>query len=151
MQSLHASFSSDGPIVDVLVGLGRPALQALRNAGRPIPPPVLVRALVDIGADATCIDPQPIASLVAAGLQHVRFVFTNLPALGPSAFAIEYAVSLTVVHPSGDARKNFALHNHPIIEQRLGAIGYQALLGRDALERCILVYDGPAHTIILGY
>lgn len=151
MNTLNADVEGDGPLVDVLVGLSAHTQQALRNAGRPVPAPVSLRALIDTGAEVTCIDPRLLSQLVAAGLKHVRFVFSHLPAIGAINFAVEYAVSLSVVHQSGNPKNNLVLRNHPVIEQPLGAVGYQALLGRDVLDHCILVYNGPGRSLILGY
>jgi hypothetical protein len=63
----------------------------------------------------------------------------------------EYPVSLTLVHPSRSAKANLVLRNHPVLEQPLGPLGYQALLGRDVLAKCLLVYDGPSATFTLAY
>ena len=39
----------------------------------------------------------------------------------------------------------------PVYERALGAIGYQALLGRDVLASCGFFYDGPGKRFTLAY
>ncbi|MBY0527846.1 MAG: hypothetical protein K2R98_30900 [Gemmataceae bacterium] len=60
-------------------------------------------------------------------------------------------MSLTITHPSGDSQAQLVFRNLPVIQQPLGQLGYQALIGRDVLERCLLVYDGPAKRYTLAY
>jgi hypothetical protein len=60
-------------------------------------------------------------------------------------------VELTLVHPSGYARANLVSRNLPVLEQPLNQLGYQALIGRDILDRCLLVYDGPGRAFTPGY
>ena len=44
-----------------------------------------------------------------------------------------------------------ALRNHPEAEQNLAQLGYQALIGRDILDLCLFVANGPGRSFILGY
>src|SRR5436305_760953 len=53
MPVLTFTTSDDGMAVDVLIGLSRANAQALRAAGKTIPQPVSLRALIDSGADFT--------------------------------------------------------------------------------------------------
>jgi hypothetical protein len=139
-------------LIDVLVGLAAPTIQTLRQAGRPIPPPGAARALLDTGANATCVDPGLLTPLVqASGLMPRRFVLANVPALGGSQWAGEYLLSLIMVHPSGNPRDNGVWRNHPTVEQPLNQLGYQVLLGRDILDACLFLYNGPGRSFVLGY
>jgi hypothetical protein len=151
VQTLTGSVSPDGALVDVLIGLAAPDVLLLRRSGRPIPQPVAARALLDSGADASCVEPALLAPLLAAGLALNRLVIANMPATGGMNLAGEYNTSLTVVHPSGNARANLVVRNHPLVEQPLGVLGYQVLLGRDFLDRCALFLDGPSRAFTLAY
>src|SRR5690348_14131323 len=141
MPTFNVPIGSDGVLLDVLVGLSAPDVQALRNAGRPVPAPLLARALVDTGANVSCIDPRLAAPLTAAGIMPSRLVLANVPALGGVGTAAEYVVTWQVVHPSGNARSNFVLRDHPVVEQALGHLGYEALLGRDGLDQLLHIYN----------
>ncbi|HEV3237063.1 MAG TPA: hypothetical protein VGZ25_08750 [Gemmataceae bacterium] len=75
----------------------------------------------------------------------------NAPALGGMHFTSQYAVDWAIAHPSGDVRKSLVCRNSAVLEQPLGPLGYQALLGRDVLSHCLLIYDGPSARFTLGY
>src|SRR5947209_6087632 len=78
MQSFNAPIDAEGALVDAVVGLAAADAQALRSAGHPVPSGIPVRALVDSGAEVSCVVPQIMAPLVASGLLPGRFVFANL-------------------------------------------------------------------------
>jgi hypothetical protein len=151
MHTLQVPIAADGALVDVRIGLSAADVQALRQAGRPVPAPVPGRALIDPGAEVSCVETRTLGPLAAAGLVAGRFVFGNLPAVSGVTLAPEYTVHLTIVHPSGQQRANLELRSQPLLELPLGVLGYQLLIGRDVLRRCLLVYDGPAERVTLGY
>ena len=151
MRTFQGIIQPDGAIVEVLLGLTATDVQLLRTTGRPVPAPVAARALLDLGADACCADPSVLAPLLSLGLQQAGYVFTNLPAAGGVKPASEYFASLIIVHPSGVSRANLVLHNHLVVEQALGPLNYQVLIGRDVLDRCLLVYDGLGKQFTLAY
>ena len=108
-----------------------------------MPLPIVLRALIDTGADVSCVDKGILAPLIALGLKPNRLVFANVPATGGMGLAGEYALSILIPHPSGDPKSALRLPSQNVIEQPLGSLGYEALLGRNVLERCLLIYDGP--------
>src|SRR5579884_2145385 len=103
MPTLSGDITSEGALVEVLLGWSMPDVQTLRRAGRPIPQPLSVRALLDTGAETTGADNSLVLQLA---LPRSRFVLTNLPAHGGVGAAFLHAASLTVVHPSGNPRAN---------------------------------------------
>ena len=148
MPDLPGALSADGALVDVRIGWSDPTARALRSALRPVPPPVDARALIDSGAESSCVDP---ALILALGLPVGGFALANVPAHGGLAFATQHDAALTILHPSGDARLNLALGNLLVVELAIGVLGYQALLGRDVLAGCRFLFDGPAGTFELSY
>src|SRR5437773_1853691 len=90
--------------MDLLVGLGRTDVVQLRKALRPIPQPVQLRALVDSGADATCLDPAIINQL-ALPLAHLTLV--NVPAVMGLGAATQHRAGITILHPSGNPADYF--------------------------------------------
>jgi hypothetical protein len=127
MPILNGQLEPDGALVDVLVGLSRPEIRRLRAAGRPVPASVALRALLDTGAECTCVDPQ---SLVGLLLPLKGIGLTNVPAMGGLTPAAQHDASLTVVHPAGTSQ-NLVIHEHQVVELALGQLGYQMLIGRD--------------------
>ncbi|MBX9628632.1 MAG: hypothetical protein K2X82_32845 [Gemmataceae bacterium] len=142
---------TDGPLVPILVGLPFALVHSRRASGSPIPPPVVAEALIDTGADVTVLDPAVLAPLVASGLPVRRTVFVNSPALGGVAPLFEYEVGLTVAADPGVPKSGLTIRTLLVVERQLGALGYQALVGRDVLDQCVLVYDGPGRRAVLGY
>jgi hypothetical protein len=151
MKTFHLAVQREGALVDVQIGISAVDALALRQAGRPVPPPITAKALIDTGADVTCVDDQALAPLITLGLTPTRHVLTNLPATGGMNFASEFAVSLTILHPSRRPKWHFQIRNQPIVEHPLASLGYQALLGRDVLSRCVLIYDGASGAFTLCY
>jgi|SRR5208337_2536095 len=151
MNTLSALVDAQGALIDILLTLAGPDLLALRQKGAPLPQPVAARAVIDTGADVTCLDSKLIVPLIASGLPPGKFLLTNLPATGGLRPSMEYSVGLTIVHPSGRTRSNLVLRNQPVVEQALGSLGYDALIGRDVLDRCLLIYDGPGRRFSLAY
>jgi hypothetical protein len=151
MHTLTTAIDPEGPLINVLIGLAASDVFSLRKAGRPVPPPHALRALVDTGADVSCVDPFVLNTVIAAGIQPNRFLYTNVLAAGGVTLLPEYLVNLSLVHPSGDPHTNMVLRDQPVLEQRLGSVGYHAVLGRDVLTHCVLVYDGPSNQFILAY
>jgi Retroviral aspartyl protease len=143
MPILNGQFEPDG----ALVGLRRPEVRKLRAAGRPLPAPVAVRALLDTGAECTCIDPQALGGL---SLPLKGLGLTNVPALGGLTATPQRDASLTIIHPAG-AAQNLVIHEHPVVELALGQLGYQMLIGRDLLDQWLFVRNGPASTFSLSY
>ena len=56
MPVINGALDAQGALVDVLVGWGEARARQLRLALRPVPPPVSARAVIDTGAEISCID-----------------------------------------------------------------------------------------------
>lgn len=78
-------------------------------------------------------------------------------AQGDSVEVNEYDISLVIPHTSVITRQSFpvlplAFNTIAVAESdSLKRIGFEALIGRDVLEGCILIYDGLNHTCLLSY
>ena len=137
--------SPGGPILDLGIAVSEPHERALRAANKPVPPPVRIRALVDTGASGTCVDPTCLKSL---GLTSKGQTPIRTPSTGATPhFCDQYDVSIILLHKSITLR----LAAVPIIASDLAIQGIQALLGRDVLSRCLLVYDGSAGSFTLSF
>lgn len=149
MNTVTVPVEAAGALVEIAVSLSFPDAQALRQAGKPLPTPVSVLALIDTGAEVTAVDPDALKSLITLGIRPTRFVFVNLAGASAQPVA-EYAVSLTINSPQGRQQPLLVSRNQPVVAQDLAVLGYQAVLGRDLLARCLLVYDGPGGVVTLG-
>jgi hypothetical protein len=148
MPVLTGVVSSEGVLVDVQIGWSAASGRTLRAALRPVPPLVEAKALIDTGADSSCVDP---TILQALGLPVGGFAMINVPAHGGLTFATQHDASLSVLHTSGDARMNWVLDSVLVVELAIGVLGYQMLLGRDVLAGCRFLFDGPANKFELSY
>ena len=101
-----------------------------------MPTPITGLALIDSGASKTCVDENAITQL-------------GVPPIN----------QITVQTPSGAAQQclypaRFSFPGTPlpgidfgsVVGSTLAAQGIVALIGRDVLERCVFVYNGPAGT-----
>jgi hypothetical protein len=134
--------------VRVALGWSAANVRQLRAALRPVPPPVDVQALVDSGAQVTCIDSTVVQTL---GLPLGGFTLANIPASSGLTLGVQHDASLTILHPSGNAPLNLVLPDIPVLELAIGMLGYQALIGRDVLDCCRFVYHGPRGKFQLAY
>jgi hypothetical protein len=148
MPLLRGSLQPEGALVDVLLGWSAAGAQQQRVALRPVPPPLQARALLDTGAEITCVDGGLIQQL---GLPFGGTVAANLPAHGGLTFAALHHASVTVLHPSGHSRDHLVVLNVTVLEISVSLLGYQVLLGRDVLARCGFLYHGPRNTFRLAY
>jgi hypothetical protein len=74
-----------------------------------------------------------------------------VPAIGGLSLTWQRDAALTILHPSGSAAEDLRITNLVVVELPLLGLGYQALIGRDVLSQCRLLYDGPADRFELSY
>jgi predicted aspartyl protease len=91
MPHLTFPIHKDGLVVEAMIGLKGQATADLLRTGRPIPPPLQLRALVDTGTDATALTGRVFRHL---GLSPIRQASTQT-ATGPVSVNL-YEVSLSV-------------------------------------------------------
>lgn len=145
MPHLTLQISALGPLVDIVVGVSQARAEALQRTKLPIPPPLSLRALVDTGAGCTCVDPSILQQL---NLTPTGAIAIHTPSTGNAPHnTYQYDISLVLLHPE----MQLQIGSVPVIESQLVALGIHALVGRDILSRCLLVYDGRAQTFALGF
>jgi predicted aspartyl protease len=109
----------------------------LKSLGMVFPVPVVGRALVDTGASHTCID---IGIINALGLSPTGSTPVHTPSTRGAAIVMDlYDVSVVF----GDGKPGPRTYTLELIETDLASQGFDLLVGRDILARCILNYDGP--------
>jgi predicted aspartyl protease len=145
---LTLQISPQGPIPDVAIGVSEGRRAALTAAGQPIPAFLPIRVLIDTGASCSCIDPSIITQLNITPTSVV-------PILTPSTSNTavdkdQYDVSLVLVQTSVGAIRTF--NSVPVVEAHLFAgQGIHGLIGRDILEKCLLIYDGQTKIFTLSF
>jgi hypothetical protein len=149
MPAFTEPLASDGAVVRVEVGVSSAQRQQLFAARRPVPQPALFTALIDTGAEVTCVD-----SRAASRLQLPRrraMLPVNAPSAGGQSFTVFYNARLTVLHPSGNPTDHLNIPDIVVADLSLNSFGIDLLLGRDVLALCRFNYDGPADTFSLSY
>jgi hypothetical protein len=145
--SITLSYATGGPLVSVMVAPSQPRQQALKAAGLSLPPPTNGVFLVDTGASNTVIDPSLIGPL---GLSPTGTIMCHTPSTGGAALPFnQYDVLLFLPGPAGGA--GWLIPALPVMESALSAQGIMGLIGRDVLDRAMLVYNGPAGHFTLAY
>jgi hypothetical protein len=145
---LRGLLQAEGALIDLRVSWSANQARSLRLARQPVPPPVDTRALVDTGAEVTCVDSSLVQQL---GLPLAQVALANVPAVGGLMAGAHYHAGLTVIHPSGDPHQDLVFQTLLILELSLAGLGYQALLGRDVLDRCDFLYAGRRQRFTLAY
>src|SRR4051794_27229972 len=116
---------ADGPLIRVEVGVSGKGRQQLLTAGSPIPPPVMATALLDTGAEVSCIEPGVLHRLRLAPSGGVLPV--NAPGLGGMTFSFFYAVCVTLLHPSGNPADHLVVSDLSVTEVTLGVVSIDML------------------------
>jgi len=141
---LTLQVTQSGPILSAAVGVSEARAAALTAADQPIPPLVPIRALVDTGASCTCVDPSVLAAL---SLTPTGSVSVNTPSTGATPHsADQYDVGLAI--PNGTP---LVLQTIPVVAAELLPQGFHALIGRDILDQCLLVYNGKIRLFTLAF
>lgn len=156
MPILHIPFiPGDGLRVQAQITLGRPEILRRRQARLAIPQPLSVVALLDTGAERTCVDPSVVARLglpvTTSGFSASPGVGTGPVVFGGSSFTFGYEAGLVILHPVAKPPSSLIVPELKVDELPLAAFGIEAVIGRDVLASCVLVYDGPAASATLAY
>jgi hypothetical protein len=146
---ISLQISPHGLVCDALVGITPARLKALTAAKKEPPKRVSIRALIDTGASCTCIDPKVAERL---DLDITGRSPMNTASTGDTPVeANQYDVSLLIPHTSPDEYA-FYLPTIPVAEMELlGPLAIHVLIGRDVLDRCLLIYDGKSQQFTISY
>jgi hypothetical protein len=143
----HLTFgkSKDGYALTVMIGLNGADTTQLMKKGKPVPPPLSVRAILDTGTDITC--------MATRVLQHFGLVSisdaTTLTMGGPVSAKL-FEVSLSIPKSSGLTGPLLVLEQLVVMEWGLVDPDIEALIGKDVLSQCLLIIDGPRKEFTLS-
>jgi hypothetical protein len=143
-----ASTPDRGPLIRVRVGLTRPDQAARRAAGQPIPSAVELLALLDTGAEGSCLDDRVVARLDPTPRD---YGLVNYAAAGGLTPSVLYEVELTIPHPTAPRPHWLVVPDLEVEGVDLSGAGCDAILGRDVLARCVFTYDGLTDSFTLSY
>ena len=126
-----------GPVIPVQVGPIFETHAAWRRE-RGAVPSMTILALLDTGASGTLVRTSVLEGL---GLEAAGFVFLNTPSTTEPEERSEYRIRLVLA-------KNIVFETD-VVEAPLGGQHVQCLIGRDVLDVCRPVYDGPRRRFTL--
>jgi hypothetical protein len=148
MPIIHGDILTEGPVIDVMVGVSQPRWRLLQENNLPVPKPVTVRALIDTGASISGFSPRVFTDL---GVSPVGKITIYTPSTSPDLphECNLYDVILCLV-------ANGRLNQFPglrVIEADCWHPdeGVEALLGRDILKECFFQYLGPDGKFTLAF
>jgi hypothetical protein len=116
--------------------------------GATIPPPLLLSALIDTGAQVSCVEPAAVTSL---NLPTLASASVNAPGMGGHLTGKFLDAGLTIIHPSGNSTLDLRIPDITLLELPIGSRGYEVLIGRDVLASCDLLYRGRSGNFTLTY
>ncbi len=153
MPSVNLQISPNyGPIIDVVILPSAHRLEALQKKNMPLPNYQLGTFLIDTGASNTCIDESLLSplDLTPTGVSYMQTPSTNGR---PVAFS-QYDVQILIPSnssPSSDNKSYIPFHSQSLCvgSSHFLSQGIHGLIGRDVLEKCILVYNGHNRTYAL--
>lgn len=147
MPSITVSNGASGPTLTVLVGPSAPLQKVLGEAGLPIPSPVNGVFLVDTGASHTVVDHSLIQPL---GLSPTGTVMCHTPSTGGTAVPM-YQYDLLIFIPGHGNSPGWYLEAVPVTASSFQGQAIDGLIGRDIIDRGLLVYNGQNGHFTLAY
>ncbi len=123
-----------GPIMQVELSVPDELAQYLTDNNQPIPPPLTGIGLIDTGASITAVDVSIIQQL---GIQPVGI--SNVYTPQGSAQQELFPIKLTFI-----GGLPITINFSSVLGSELRNQGIIALIGRDVLSNCILIYNGTA-------
>lgn len=135
---LAEKLRQDGARVNVQIAVPASYAKQLTDAGQPVPPPQVVKAMIDSGASISTVSDSVAA---AAGLQQVGSV--PIGGVGGTSTRPIYSASF------GVPDYNVTLDPIEIAGVSLPVGGFEVLLGRDVLRSLEFDYTGPHGAFLL--
>jgi hypothetical protein len=146
MAQLVFPLSSDGPTLEVVIGLPFASIAALRSAGQPVPPFVRARALLDTACDVTAVAPWIVQQ---QNLPRKGGIGTQTA--GGSVKVKTYEACLTISGPAGAAGPTYARPTLVVTQLAHTLPNLDVLVGLDILFELITNIDGPARRFSLTF
>ena len=147
MPSVTVSNGPTGPTLHVLIGPSAQLQQAFADAGMQAPAPVSGVFLVDTGASHTVVDADVIAPL---GLHATGAFMVHTPSTAGTAVALpQYDLMLYV--PVAEGSLGWLIDSLPVTASSFKGQHIDGLIGRDIIDRGLLVYNGSSGHFTLAW
>lgn len=149
MPNFTLQIDAAGPIVKATVDVSKGRRDALVAAGLEIPAGRIIRALVDTGASISSIEPEVlnILGLTPTGTIELVTPSTGAGTHTTNTYDVDFTIAGTTPNDSTLVLENLRITSSQLFLQQ----GIHALIGRDILSRCILIYNGSIAHFTLSY
>lgn len=146
MAVLNLPVSTAGLSVPVFVGLSQPAMIALQAAGRPIPPPVQARGLLDTGSNVTAV-----AAWIVQQLQ-IPLAITTFTHTAAGRMPVNvFEISLSITDPLLAGSPWLTSPHLRAMELMAALPDTDVIVGLDVLLDVRLILDGPSRQFSLEF
>ncbi len=142
------SSATHGPVIRVRLSLTRAEARRRTRANLPPAASIEVEALIDTGAEVTCISSDAVRRLGAAP---TMLGMVNTAAMSGLAGSLEYVLDLRIPNPRGSMASELVVTDLTVYEIDLQGSNYELLLGRDVLAHCVLAFDGLTDSFTLSH
>lgn len=147
MPSITVSNGPSGPTLNILIGPSVQLQQALKDAGITAPSPVACVFLVDTGASHTVVDADVIAPL---GLNPTGAIMIHTPSTAGNAVSMPQ-FDLMIYVPGATGAPGWLIDSLPVTASSFKGQPIDGLIGRDIIDRGLLVYNGTSGHFTLAY
>lgn len=147
MPHFTLSVGAAGPLLKARFTVSEARAAALVREGMELPNVPAATALLDTGASCTCVDPSILAALGLTPKGEAD-VLTPSTTEGPER-ADEYDCGLFIFAETTE--NPYFVRNIPVLASPLRQQGIDALIGRDVLAKCVLVYNGSTSIYTLAF
>jgi hypothetical protein len=145
MPILTGKIGQWGPTIDIKVMQTNQRVEALKKSGKKFSSPTTILGLIDTGASLCVLDPTIVRML---GLVPKDVISVHTPTTGP---AYEERWSYDALFIAGETSDHPLSKAIQVIECEMASQGVYALIGRNFLEDCQFVYNGPSKAFTLQW
>lgn len=136
--SVSPNLEATGPTIEVEVRVSSYVAKALFAQRRPVPPPVVVNAIIDTGATWCVFTPDIFAQLQIEPFDVATISTASSPRHEQNLYNIDLMFG------------RHRVHNVSACEAPLSGAPVQGLIGRNVLKYGTLLYDGRINSYVLS-
>jgi hypothetical protein len=147
MPQLTLPITEHGAIVEIRIGVIEACRKKIEALGLPPPKVATIRAQIDTGASGSAISRTVLDDLAIKPINRVKVV---VPSEDDQPREFEaFPVSILLSHPDLELYL-------PVYDNIIGCYfstrePFQALLGRDVLRHCLLIYNGETESFTFAF
>jgi len=148
MPHFMLQMTPNGPIVQAAILVSAARREALESSGIPIPTAQRIVALIDTGASVSVVDPSVLAALDLNPTGDLDIHTPSTEGISVKASTYDVQFGIYAIRP-GDP--HFVSETVQVASAVLANQGIHALIGRDILASCVLIYNGADGYFTLAY